>query len=282
MNPIGGPMNVVVLTAKDHLYANYLLRRLAREGGLREDRVLVVEQETVLSGQSRWASLRRYIETAGVRYTAALALKQYLFVLWRSVVALTGNRRSICYPYHREAPAGWRRRTLNGLRKPSTRRALTSFEPDLILSLLSRERIPRSVFELPRVACVNLHPSYLPEYRGVSPTLWCLAEGRSSGGVTLHHVDARFDSGAIISRREVSAEGHRSEHSFYLACVREGFDLVAEFVAAVRAGRDLPGEPAPSGTGCYRSLPRKEAIRSFRSRGYALFRLRDVLRGRFP
>ncbi len=54
---------------------------------------------------------------------------------------------------------------------------------------------------------VNFHPSLLPYYRGPVPSVWCLRNGESSSGFTLHHVDARVDAGEILDQAVVAIDG---------------------------------------------------------------------------
>ena len=274
-------MRIAVLTAEDHFHGNYLLRCLAADETTRGDDVLIGEQGSIIPGQSTWASLRRYLGKAGLRYTVAQALKQYLFVYSRALKSLSGDTDSIAYPYFRCCPDHWQRRPLNNLKTRETQRVLEDFQPDLLLSLMSRELIPGHVLGLPRLGAINLHPALLPDYRGVSPTFWCMAKGEDSGGVTLHWLDEGFDTGAIISQALVPVAPSTTENAFYLRCTREGARLLLATLSLVRAGERPAEKPNPIDAGGYRSLPKREAVRAFYRRGYSFFHPGEILRGRF-
>ncbi|MGA2408320.1 MAG: formyltransferase family protein [Bacteroidales bacterium] len=51
-----------------------------------------------------------------------------------------------------------------------------------------------------RINIINLHPSYLPKYRGPSPILWAILYNENEIGLTLHFVDDGIDSGNIIKQ----------------------------------------------------------------------------------
>lgn len=74
--------------------------------------------------------------------------------------------------------------------------------PDIVVSVGYDHLVPETVLDVPEHGCVNLHPSYLPYNRGKSPNVWSIVEG-TPAGVTLHYMDADFDTGEIIARREV-------------------------------------------------------------------------------
>ena len=74
--------------------------------------------------------------------------------------------------------------------------------PDYIVSVGFDHLVPQEILEIPSEGALNLHPSYLPHNRGKSPNVWPLVEG-TPAGVTLHSMDAEFDTGAIIAQRRV-------------------------------------------------------------------------------
>ncbi len=51
--------------------------------------------------------------------------------------------------------------------------------------------------------CINIHPSFLPSYRGPEPIIWGLLDHAKSFGITLHHVDDGIDTGDILAQSEI-------------------------------------------------------------------------------
>jgi formyltetrahydrofolate-dependent phosphoribosylglycinamide formyltransferase len=73
---------------------------------------------------------------------------------------------------------------------------------------------------------LNLHPSLLPEYPGLTPVARALAAGESQTGCTVHLVDAGVDTGQILKQAAVpilpgdtvdslTARIHEAEHRLY-------------------------------------------------------------------
>lgn len=77
--------------------------------------------------------------------------------------------------------------------------------PDYIVSVGFDHLVPQEILEIPSESALNLHPSYLPHNRGKSPNVWPLVED-TPAGVTLHSMDAEFDTGAILVQRRVETE----------------------------------------------------------------------------
>ena len=170
------------------------------------------------------------------------------------------------YPYNSIKQV--ERKTVRGLKQESTVVQVKRMKPDIILSLFSKEIIPPSIFSIPRYGAVNLHPAPLPDYRGVSPTFWVLAEGKKMHGVTLHTLTHDIDIGTIIGQRKFSIHVYKSEHDLYMRCVQEGIDLVSSYLYEVRKKKKKIVGLRMKGKGSYRSIPTKQAVGMFLSRGY--------------
>lgn len=80
---------------------------------------------------------------------------------------------------------------------------LKELNPDVICVTAYGKIIPRSILELPRHGCINVHPSLLPKYRGAAPVNWTIINGGKVTGVTIMQMDEGMDSGNILLVREV-------------------------------------------------------------------------------
>jgi methionyl-tRNA formyltransferase len=58
--------------------------------------------------------------------------------------------------------------------------------------------LPKSVLEIPRVACLNLHASLLPRHRGAAPIQAAIAAGDKETGITVMYMDEGLDTGDIL------------------------------------------------------------------------------------
>ena len=53
------------------------------------------------------------------------------------------------------------------------------------------------------MACIALHDSFLPKYRGSATTNWPIIRGETETGVTLFHLDKGYDTGDIVMQEKV-------------------------------------------------------------------------------
>ena len=80
---------------------------------------------------------------------------------------------------------------------------LASFHPDALVVACFPWRLPRAVRSLASLGGFNVHPSLLPALRGPEPVFWALRRGDRRTGVTLHLLDAGFDTGPIVAQEAI-------------------------------------------------------------------------------
>jgi methionyl-tRNA formyltransferase len=76
--------------------------------------------------------------------------------------------------------------------------------PDIIVVFSMSQLLPRKVFDLPAYGALNLHPSFLPEYRGPNPEFWQYYFQDLSPGITVHYIDSKEDTGDIVHQTRLA------------------------------------------------------------------------------
>ena len=76
--------------------------------------------------------------------------------------------------------------------------ALTS---DVIIVMAYGQILPRAVLEIPKIACLNLHASLLPRWRGAAPVQATIAAGDRETGISVMYMDEGLDTGDILFQR---------------------------------------------------------------------------------
>lgn len=84
------------------------------------------------------------------------------------------------------------------IRKGEALETLSAYAPEVIVVVAYGQILPKSVLELPSVACINLHASILPKHRGAAPIQAAILAGDEESGMTVMHIDVGLDSGDII------------------------------------------------------------------------------------
>jgi methionyl-tRNA formyltransferase len=115
--------------------------------------------------------------------------------------------------------------------------ALAALGVDVLLVACFPWKVPRSIRQLPRLACWNLHPSLLPAYRGPAPLYWQLRKGEAATGLTLHEVSGQLDTGNIVAQQAQSLPAVTDGVALNEWVAGTGAQLFIEALARLREGR---------------------------------------------
>ena len=61
--------------------------------------------------------------------------------------------------------------------------------------------LKKSIIDIPRLMCINLHAGKLPNYRGSSPMNWALINGEKSFSLSIIKIDSGIDTGPVLLER---------------------------------------------------------------------------------
>lgn len=89
------------------------------------------------------------------------------------------------------------------LREPAAVAQLREYAPDVVVVMAYGQILPRSVLDLPRLACLNLHASLLPRHRGAAPIQAAILAGDARSGITVMHMAEGLDTGDILLARSL-------------------------------------------------------------------------------
>ena len=72
---------------------------------------------------------------------------------------------------------------------------------------------------------INIHPSYLPKYKGLNTSLRALNNNEKFSGCTVHYVGTKIDSGKIIIQKKVKITKKETETSLDKKIIQEEHKL---------------------------------------------------------
>ena len=119
------------------------------------------------------------------------------------------------------------------------------FSPDLGLSLAA-PILRRPLFELPRMGTINLHKGRLPDYRGMPPAFWELWHDEHEVGCSVHEVDDKLDTGALILQGTVRRSAHSTLRGLQLELDELGASLMCSAVGAMLTSSASPQQQVAS------------------------------------
>ena len=80
---------------------------------------------------------------------------------------------------------------------------MRALQPEAIVVMAYGQILPREALEIPRIACLNLHASLLPRWRGAAPIQAAIAAGDPETGITLMYMAEGLDTGDILLQRAI-------------------------------------------------------------------------------
>ena len=92
------------------------------------------------------------------------------------------------------------------LRDGSEDKNIRALAPELIVVVAYGCILPKSVLEMPRYGCINLHVSLLPKYRGSAPVQWSVLNGDAETGVSIMQMDEGLDTGDVLYCKKITID----------------------------------------------------------------------------
>ena len=83
-------------------------------------------------------------------------------------------------------------------REEETVEQLRALQPDVLAVVAYGRILPQRVLDIPKLGCINIHASLLPQYRGSAPYQWAVLDGLAETGVSAQYMAAKMDAGDVI------------------------------------------------------------------------------------
>lgn len=109
--------------------------------------------------------------------------------------------------------------------------------PDIIAVSAFGLFLPRALCKCAKTACINVHPSLLPKYRGAAPVQWAIINGDTLTGVTIIHVAPKLDAGGIILQEAEAIEQMDTGITLMNRLALKGGRMLADAIALFATNR---------------------------------------------
>ncbi len=102
-------------------------------------------------------------------------------------------------------------RAVKTLRDEAEQKYLRDLNLDLLIVAAYGVIIPQEVLDIPRLGCINIHPSILPRWRGAAPIHWTILAGDKKAGVCIMKLVQALDAGDVYKCVEIDIEDEETE-----------------------------------------------------------------------
>lgn len=114
---------------------------------------------------------------------------------------------------------------------------LREAEADVFVVVAYGQILSQEILDIPSLACVNVHGSILPNYRGAAPIQRCLFDGEKATGITTMLMDAGMDTGAMLLKAFAGISLLDNADSLGDRLAEVGADLLIETLVKLRDGK---------------------------------------------
>ena len=113
---------------------------------------------------------------------------------------------------------------------------IKKLEPDIICVVAYGKILPKEILEIPKLGCINVHGSLLPQYRGAAPIQWSVINGDKVTGVTTMYMDIGMDTGDMILREKTEIGENETTGELWERLSKIGGKLLVETLQKIENG----------------------------------------------
>jgi methionyl-tRNA formyltransferase len=206
-------MNISFLTTDEPLFLPKFFERLLPALSLRHP-LRVYSVPPLYKSQTSAQAARRYLASFGVSATIQLTTRLVRAKLARQSIESVCRRAGVAYELIADVNA------------PAFLDRLLRESAELLVSVSCPQIFRRALIDLPPEGILNIHGAILPQYRGVLPSFWMMANGEQEAGVSIYFVNEAIDAGELCGQEVFSIRADESLEEFILRSKLIAADLL--------------------------------------------------------
>ncbi len=273
----GKSLDVVVLYSSGHLGSAIIMNRLIAMSEINVVGV-VKAQPLKLSLRGR-SQIKKHLHKVGWRFAGLL--------FWQRCIQALAYLPTLIFPFLRTSlkPA-WKIASewdipvfhCSNVNDDTCRTFVSQLNPDLLISAYFSQILKKEIIALPEIGVLNIHPGWLPAYRGAMAYFWVLKNGCDRGGVSVHWINEGIDSGDLLARRSFPLKQNATQETVLTFSAVIGARLIRRIVRNLLAGKEARNIVIDDDEeGSYYPMPGDRDFEVYFKK-HRFFRIRDVLR----
>lgn len=117
---------------------------------------------------------------------------------------------------------------------------LRKIDADVCVVAAFGQILPKSILEMYKYGCINVHASLLPKYRGAAPIQWSVINGDEKSGVTIMQMNEGLDTGDILYVKELVLDAKETGESLFDRLAVLGAEAITEALDKLEKGELVP------------------------------------------
>lgn len=105
---------------------------------------------------------------------------------------------------------------------------LQATDADAFVVVAYGQILSSEILAMPKLGCINVHGSLLPQYRGAAPIQWSICNGDTKTGITTMLMNEGMDTGDMLLKTEIPIQLLDNAHQVAATLASQGANLLIE------------------------------------------------------
>ena len=145
----------------------------------------------------------------------------------------------------------------SSLKDEIVQRELSAHQADIMVVAAYGMLLPEAVLRIPRLGCINIHPSLLPRWRGAAPIQRTIFAGDKKTGVTMMQMDKGLDTGPMLLQQFYAVAPQETSITLHDVLAKMGAHALLETIDLLAQHKIVP-QPQDNQTATYAQKISKE------------------------
>ena len=164
-------------------------------------------------------------------------------------------------------------------KSPETLNLLRETQADAFVVVAYGQILSPEILQMPKLGCINVHGSILPQYRGAAPIQWSIANGDRQTGITTMLMDEGLDTGDILLKAQTEIDLLDNALDIAIKLANQGAILLIETLQKLVTGEITPIPQADNQATYARLLKKSDFIIDWQQDAIAIH---HQIRGFYP
>ncbi|MCR2042570.1 methionyl-tRNA formyltransferase [Anaerosalibacter massiliensis] len=117
---------------------------------------------------------------------------------------------------------------------------LKDIKPDFIVVAAYGQILRKKILSIPKYACINIHASLLPKYRGAAPINWAIIDGEEETGITIMEMVEKLDAGDIYIKESINIKEDDDAITIHDSLSELGGKTIVKALKGIISGKITP------------------------------------------
>ena len=126
------------------------------------------------------------------------------------------------------------------LKSEEAQQTIAALDADVMVVAAYGLILPKTVLQLPRLGCLNIHASLLPRWRGAAPIQRAILAGDSETGITIMQMDEGLDTGDMLLRQTCPIEATDTGNTLHDKLADMGASSILEALRLLQENSLVP------------------------------------------